>query len=100
MLNQNFFVYILECKDKSYYVGHTDNIEKRIAEHAEGMCGYTLKQLPVKLIYIEQFQTRDEAFIAEHKIKGWTKKKEALMQKRFDELIILSNFKKKFPETR
>ncbi len=95
MSDQVFYLYILQCNDQSYYVGHTDDIEKRIADHAAGLCGYTSKRLPVKLIHIDQFQARDEAFIAEHKIKGWTrKKKEAFMQKKFDELIRLSNFKK------
>jgi predicted GIY-YIG superfamily endonuclease len=88
----NFFMYILECKDKKYYVGHTDNIEKRLAEHNTGMSHYTSNRLPVKLIYLEQFQTRDEAFVAERKIKGWSrKKKEAYIEKNFDLLCELSN---------
>ena len=89
------YLYILRCNDQSYYVGHTDNIEKRIADHAAGLCGYTSKRLPVKLIYIEQFQTRDEAFIAEHKIKGWSrKKKEALIKGDFS--LLKYHAKKKF----
>ncbi len=31
-----FWVYILQCADKSYYTGHTENIEKRIGEHQTG----------------------------------------------------------------
>ncbi len=87
MINYDFCVYILECNDKSYYIGHTDNIEKRLADHAAGASHHTSKRLPVKLLYLEQFQTREEAFIAERKIKKWSrKKKEAFMQQNFNKL--------------
>lgn len=47
-----FYVYILRCIDSSYYIGHTDNVEQRIAEHASGFypC-YTKTRLPVELVY-------------------------------------------------
>ncbi|WP_202901080.1 GIY-YIG nuclease family protein [Methylocaldum szegediense] len=35
----SFWVYILRCRDSSYYTGHTDNLEKRLAEHQAGLCG-------------------------------------------------------------
>jgi len=39
-----FWVYILHCADNSYYTGHTDNLETRIAEHTLGnIDGYTSK---------------------------------------------------------
>ena len=93
-----FYVYILKCKDGSYYVGHTDNLEKRIAEHNDKAypC-YTSKHLPVELVYTQDFSGRDEALEAEHQIKKWTrKKKEALINKNWNNLKILS--KKKFDE--
>ncbi len=94
-MNHEFYVYMLECSDKSYYVGHTDNLEKRLAEHAEGLSSYTSKRLPVKIIYVESFQTRDEAFAAERKIKGWSrKKKEALIIRDFK--FVKDYSKKKF----
>jgi len=65
-----FFVYIVQCNDNSYYIGHTENLEKRISEHNEGKCaGYTSKRLPVQLVYFYEFETRAEAIEAEHKIK-------------------------------
>ncbi|WP_313384660.1 GIY-YIG nuclease family protein [Chishuiella sp.] len=41
-----YYVYILQCSDKSYYVGITNNLEKRILEHQEGICikSYTYKK--------------------------------------------------------
>jgi predicted GIY-YIG superfamily endonuclease len=91
-----FFVYILKCSDASYYVGHTDGIEKRMAEHNLGEChSYVATRLPVNIVYVEEFATRDEAIIAECAIKGWTRrKKEALINGDFQKLSQLS--KKKF----
>jgi putative endonuclease len=67
---ENFFVYILQCSDRSYYVGHTDDIEKRISEHRlkTHNC-YTSTRLPVELVFCQQFFSRAEALEAERKIK-------------------------------
>ncbi len=76
-----FWVYLLRCTDGSYYVGHTDDLEKRIQQHQAGeLGGYTHTRRPVELVYSEDFSTRDDAFAAERQIKGWSrKKKEALI---------------------
>ena len=77
-----FWVYILQCNDKSYYTGHTDNLEARLAQHTNRMilgC-YTSTRLPVQLMYSQEFYTREEALAAEKQIQGWSrKKKEALI---------------------
>ena len=76
-----FYAYLLRCNDGSYYVGHTDDLEQRMAQHTAGaLGGYTAKRLPVKLLWSDTFQTRDDAFAAERKLKGWSRaKKEALV---------------------
>ena len=91
----SFWVYILSCADASYYTGHTDNLEKRLAEHQTGMCdGYTSGRLPVKLVFSETFATREEALSAEQKIKGWSrKKKEAMMRGDWSEVSRLAKGK-------
>ena len=78
----SFWVYILRCVDNSYYTGHTDNLEERIAKHGAGEIeGYTSTRLPIRLIFSEEFSTRAEALACERQIKGWSrKKKEALMR--------------------
>lgn len=88
-----FYVYILKCVDGSYYTGHTDNLEKRLSEHQQGLIsGYTSQKLPVELVYHAVFGTRDEAFFAERKIKGWNrKKKKALINNDWHSLKMLSN---------
>ncbi len=70
------FVYILECANGNYYTGSTKNIEMRLAQHQNGEgANYTKKHLPVKLVYFEEFQRIDEAFIREKQIQGWSRKK-------------------------
>jgi len=55
---------------------------------------FTKKHLPVELVYYEQFQRIDEAFLREHQIKGWNrKKKEALINDSPDLLPELSKHK-------
>ncbi len=77
-----FTVYILKCKDESYYTGHTDNLEKRLYEHRHSTIeSYTTTRLPIELVFCEQFFTRLEALEMERRIKGWRRsKKEALMR--------------------
>ena len=87
-----FWVYILQCSDKSYYTGHTDNIEKRIGEHQTGSVNcYTNTRLPIKLVYADEFPTREEALSHERQIKGWSrKKKEALIRGDWKEISRLA----------
>jgi predicted GIY-YIG superfamily endonuclease len=87
-----FWVYILRCADGSYYVGHTDDIELRLAKHRTGeFAGYTRTRLPVKLAFMEEFASRSDAFVRERQIKGWSrKKKEALIRSDWAELSRLA----------
>lgn len=75
-----FSAYLLRCADGSHYCGHTDDLERRLAEHASGAFGgYTATRLPVELVWSQDFQTRHEAHTAERTIKGWSRaKKEGL----------------------
>lgn len=78
-----FWTYILRCADSSYYTGHTDNLEKRIAEHHSGAITscYTYTRRPLELVFTQDFKTREEALASEQQIKGWSrKKKEAMMR--------------------
>jgi predicted GIY-YIG superfamily endonuclease len=76
-----FYVYILRCRDKSYYCGHTDQLENRMHQHANGQIGYTAKRKPVELVWHTEFAAREEALVVEQQVKGWSRaKKEALMR--------------------
>ncbi len=88
----SFWVFILRCADKSYYTGHTDNLQERIAKHQAGdIDGYTSTRLPVVQLFSEEFPAREEALACERQIKGWSRrKKEALMRGDWAELSRLS----------
>ena len=92
-----FWVYILQCRDHSYYTGHTDNLEMRFAQHQQGTFGgYTHTRRPVKIVYSQEVATRLEALEAEFQIKGWSrKKKEALIKGDFQSLKLLAKGKNK-----
>jgi putative endonuclease len=97
MQNQ-FYVYILLCRNGEYYVGHTDNIEQRLSEHHLGTINdcYTKSRRPLELIFLQNFDTRDGAFHAERQIKGWSrKKKEALIEDNWEEIKRLNSIQKK-----
>jgi putative endonuclease len=93
---KDYFVYILECADESYYTGITNSLERRLAEHNSGIIkGYTSKRIPTKLVFSERFMDINAAIKFEKQVKGWNrKKKEALIARNFDLLVELSNKKK------
>ncbi len=69
------YTYILECSDKTYYTGWTNNIEKRLKNHNAGKgAKYTRARTPVKLVYLEIWETKQEAMSREAKIKQLTRK--------------------------
>ena len=73
----NYFVYILECADKTLYIGCTNNLKKRLKQHNESKHGahYTKIRRPVVLKYLEEFLTLVEARRREKEIKSWDRNK-------------------------
>ena len=64
------YMYVLECRDGSYYTGYTTDVRKRLAVHNSGKgAKYTRARLPVKLIYAEGFASKEEAMSAEALLK-------------------------------
>ncbi len=71
-----FYLYILQCADDSLYIGHTDNPDERMRQHDAGKAdAYTAKRHPLKLLHVEEFETRYEVLIIERKLKGWSRAK-------------------------
>lgn len=69
-----WYFYILLCEDKSLYTGFTDKPQRRLTEHKNGKGGYyTSIHKPVKIIYREEFPTKNEALKREKQIKGWSR---------------------------
>lgn len=80
------YTYIVECNDHTYYTGWTNDLEKRILAHNEGKgAKYTKARRPVKLVYHEVFDTKQEAMQREYEIKQFSRKqKTELIQKSED----------------
>ncbi len=78
------YVYILLCADNTYYTGWTNDVEKRVQTHNQGKgAKYTKSRLPVKVVYIESFETKIEAMKREAEIKKLTRvNKEKLIKER------------------
>ncbi len=89
-------VYICRCNDDSYYIGVSNDAERRIVEHNEGIdpsC-YTFTRRPVELVFIEECIDPLEAIAREKQLKGWSrKKKEALINGNDERLMQLSRNK-------
>lgn len=80
-MTQAFVTYMLRCGDGSYYVGHTDELELKVAQHQAGtLDDYTTKRQPVALVWSAPFADQAAAFAAERRLKGWSRaKREALI---------------------
>ncbi len=71
----NFYVYILENKkDGVLYIGLTNELERRLYEHKNKLLkGFTYKYNVDKLVYFEEFETYEEAFTRERRLKKWNR---------------------------
>ena len=64
------YTYIVKCRDGTLYTGWTNDIEKRVRAHNEGRgAKYTKSRRPAELVYMEKFQTKEEAMSREYHIK-------------------------------
>jgi predicted GIY-YIG superfamily endonuclease len=96
-----FWAYILQCADGRYYTGHTDDLDRRFAEHQTGgYCDFTSRRRPVQLAWTQDFSTRIEALEAERRIKPWSRaKKEALIRGDWAALSYFARPPKERPST-
>lgn len=76
-----FFVYILECADGTFYIGSTNDLEKRLLAHNEGNAGakYTRGRRPVVVRYVETVGTRGAALTREAVLKKLSRKEKAAL---------------------
>ncbi|MBV8244551.1 MAG: GIY-YIG nuclease family protein [Candidatus Eremiobacteraeota bacterium] len=89
----HYFVYMVRCSDGSYYVGITNNVDRRVAEHNLGIdegC-YTNARRPVEVVFVESFREILDAIFVEKKLKGWGRaKKEALIAGDWSQVHLLA----------
>jgi putative endonuclease len=68
-----WYVYILECEDKSLYTGCTNDLKRRFEQHREGIGSkYTSSHKPIKILFSEECGSRSNALKRECQIKGWS----------------------------
>lgn len=85
-----FWVYIVECKTGTYYTGYTNDLEKRIKRHNQGLGSkYTRMNLPVSLVWKKEYSRFQSAFKTEMLIKQLTRlQKETLVKGRSLEKVL------------
>ncbi len=91
-----FYIYLLECNDGAYYVGVTNNLNRRLKEHQAGISSgcFTNSRQPVRLKNYRVFENINEAIKVEKKLKRWSKaKKEAYFKRDWKALHDLSSCK-------
>jgi putative endonuclease len=82
-VSADWYLYVAECVDGTYYTGITTNLQRRIKEHNESSKGakYTRSRRPVKLILSHTYKCRSSASKAEHQFKKLSRRqKEGLIE--------------------
>jgi putative endonuclease len=74
---KSYFVYIITNKSNNVlYIGVTNNLARRVLEHkSKTIPGFSAKYNLTKLVYFEEFSSKDDAISNEKKLKGWLRKK-------------------------
>ncbi|NBJ70866.1 MULTISPECIES: GIY-YIG nuclease family protein [Clostridia] len=83
-------VYILRCKDRTLYTGYTNNLERRLKMHQEGKgAKYTRGRGPFQVVYVEYFETKEQAMKKEYTIKQLTREEKwRFIRDRLKEVMI------------
>ena len=81
-----YYIYIIKSlKDLGYYIGSTDNINKRLKEHNQGKTKSIKHRIPFILKYTEEYSAKKEAKQREIKLKNnYQARKELLLKLGFD----------------
>lgn len=78
------YTYIVQCHDGTLYTGWTNNIDKRMRDHNAGKgAKYTKPRRPVVLVYLEMFETKEEAMKREYAIKHMRRAEKLELTKKY-----------------
>ncbi len=75
------FTYMLLCDQKTFYIGITDNLKRRLEEHKNKESFFTKKFSEIKLVYCEKYKNKVEAAKREQQLKGWGRAKKEMLLK-------------------
>ncbi len=79
MITQAWYVYLLLCGGKTFYVGITNDIEHRLKVHRQKQSFFTKKFSQIKLVYYEKYPDKYEAAEREQQLKGWSHTKKQML---------------------
>ncbi len=72
LLDKRYYVYILASRSRNLYTGVTNDLQRRVLEHKQGLlAGFTKKYRIHRLVYFESFNDVREALGREKRIKAW-----------------------------
>ncbi|MDP2922855.1 MAG: GIY-YIG nuclease family protein [Candidatus Omnitrophota bacterium] len=74
----SYYFYILHCKDKKRYYGHTNNLMRRVLEHSKGKVKTTKNRRSIRLVYFEELQSRSQTFKREMQFKNGKTRKDKI----------------------
>lgn len=74
-----WYVYMLFCDEKTYYVGITTDLEKRVREHRNKESFFTKKFSHIQPIYCEKYNNQIQAAQREQQLKGWSRTKKQML---------------------
>ncbi len=73
-MSRNYYVYIMSSKSGVLYIGSTNDLERRVFEHKQGLVeGFTKKYKVTRLDYVEEFDRAADMVARERQLKGWTR---------------------------
>ena len=76
----SYYVYIMSSKSGVLYIGATNDLDRRVFEHKQGLIeGFTKKYRVTRLVYAEQFDRAAEMVARERQLKGWTRRRKLEM---------------------
>ena len=84
-----YFLYILKCKDGTYYTGSTNNLELRLKLHNSGKgAKYLRGRGPARLVYVKRYESLSRALKAEIKVKALSREKKMEMVKSYQSVVV------------
>ena len=90
---KRYWVYMVRCRDRSFYVGVTNDVDTRVAQHNFGIdeTAYTYTRRPVVLVFCSEFADVWDAIRFEKQLKGWSRKKKlALIRGDWARIVAIS----------
>lgn len=79
MISKDWYVYLLLCDQKTFYIGITDNFIERLKAHKNKQSIFTRKFSELRLMYCEKYSTKHQAVMREKQLKGWSRAKKQML---------------------